>query len=342
MMRFMIYVLFLLMFPLPAMAAEYPAGSIGYVYERCRADLKDSRSEDVFQKTYCGQFFAGFFPAWLGSNMIMLLKVPDDQPCKVEMEKAHKFVLGKQYFSSDKINRMFEEYKTDKFMVYVNFFEGIISSFESEGRIDEVFSQPAVMSWKYFYTLDPKKNPEEIKNRKFEVHPDLLSDKANIDTTASEQDYMLKGSFSAQETYDLCFADLINARGAEEKFSETVCSAGIYGTLTGLIWNKRMESRESVEGECKETIDQFFDQFNIEKQACISDKIRTIDVATVFIDAANNDFPNSDITKKDNKIDWTALMHTMSRTMVAFEYKSACKWKDLPPFDYNKYRTYNE
>lgn len=342
-MRFLVLIL-LLLYSAPAKAAEYPAGSIGYVYERCRTDLKNSRTEEVFQKTYCGQFIAGFFLGWLGSNWIILPKVQDDEPCKEEMEKAHEFIYGKPKTPEEIQKAEEEEKKSHKLLVMVKWFEGVKALFEQEGRKEDVFSEPVLMSWKYFYSMDEGKIKNFEKDFKFDIHPDLLMDTQDMEMMSNKSEGIWGSVFTIKETYDLCLAGLIKARGSEERFNESICSAGIIGFLSGMLSIKRMELRPPVEGECKATIDEFFAQFDIEKEVCVSEKIKAIDVVSLFIQAADEGFPNNsgEGGQREIEIDWSLPAHPMSIYGFATYYKKTCEWKNLPPFDYNKYRTYNE
>ena len=80
-MRILIIFLALILGPNFAVAADYPPGSVGYLYEDCKQVLAQAESLKDAHKSYCGTFAEGFLMGVMSSSSLRLPEPAPDDPC---------------------------------------------------------------------------------------------------------------------------------------------------------------------------------------------------------------------------------------------------------------------
>lgn len=274
-MRVLVLIL-LLLFPAAAKAAEYPASSIGYVYERCKADLKGSKTVEEFHKTYCSHFLSGAFLSmyWLGLSQMTLLQMND--PCNAELNKFIGNIKDKTCAPVLEHLRSLQDPLSLTFVcpeVYLDFAQ-------NKNEREKTLALPITSFWTEFYKV---KNQFCSAYKKDQIENALKEISSKYNYLDSNKPFSTDIPYKA--LYQQCADDIKKSDSDENVFKTTLCGAQIEGFMFNAFASVKYEvDKNAVSQNCRKSLEQIFMfRSDVPTEYCILKDESRIHIAQTFL-----------------------------------------------------------
>lgn len=286
--------------------SNHPPGSIGYIQDSCRDAIKNSTSFEEFNKTYCGDFLAGFNHGALAANWIIFSYGPNEE-CRAEKEVAANHIDSRFCKIFDKKKGLMlwipeELYPATAFRYLNGWVAALEHSHPNQNILDTPITYANQLSYK---TIDCNTLRAAIENQQ-EKPLDINSSLNGIDwkTLFKNKETISVGRPIYQESYSGCKKDMETTHLNPEKFKATRCGAEIIGYMTGLLTTDHLQyDYTPIEGNCKSVIDDLYQNISVAKDGCIHPDTAPARIAEQFILNTDRQLNNALQSSRNDKLE---------------------------------------
>ncbi len=264
-----------------APAWAYKPGSVGFLYNQCKAALEQSAGPQQLQQSYCGAFAEGYFAGALTSNWIILPEPRRDDPCYEDKKRENQRINGRACsFMAQK------NYKDINPGLMLRTFTETIErwiSFHSKNKSGDILQKPVITTLNSLFASGPF--CRELDKHTVLERPSTKLSPALTSVGSIKDMPEIRKNFILPVKYTGCVADLEAAGDDPKKFKATRCGAEITGFITGLYSTAHLQKgRAEPSASCKKQIDRVYRSLNITEGMCVTSAAQPLSVARAFIE----------------------------------------------------------
>jgi len=322
---FFIVVFFILQIT-PVQAKNYPAGTIGYLYNECTSAFQNTKTIKDFSLSYCGQYWEGYS---LGAYLAALstIRSTDAKPTlcdKMKLSQDNQYKL--QTCTTFTVDKGIDK---KHFPASALYYAAIQRKINSDGiaildmpikRLREVLFDTKICSSpfkeSYLEALTPM-NPA-LKKEDWVPYSNMTSkDKSILDE------------------YEQCKENISSSQNDDKIFKTTPCAASIDGFIGGLDIIPKQYLKPIEDPLCKKEIEDFR-VVDISKRFCTYGAISPLAVANLFVTGAESELRGNGKVSKDSSADNTQELSKVTGFGMAgyypfyYDNESVCALKKNP------------